>query len=270
MTSLDDEATLERKRYEMAEARGEACAYRSQYDSIWHSQYSRYENSVILSFLPADQASIVLDVGCGVGPLLRDLVARYQHVIGLDISASALSLVQMNSPRLRGLTVADGERLPYRSGTFDVVVLRASLHHIPEIDTALDEFRRVLKPNGTLLMAEPCGDHFLVRYGRGVLSKRQERYFQSWEMRDYLRRHGFTAIKLKRIGYLAFAITYLLRTPVARLNKPTWLYGFCLRALIVFDEALSRTPILRTLSLGIIAVAKAPKASNSSAVRPGP
>ena len=250
------EATLARKRYEMAAALEEAIASRREYDSVWHATYARYQNSAMLSLLPKDPTATVLDVGCGVGVLLQDMVGRYAYVHGLDVSAESLLLVDIDSPNLRGLVVGDGEHLPYRSAAFDAVVLRGTLHHIPNVDQALQEFHRVLKPGGTLLMVEPCGDHPFIRWGRRYLSKRKERYFQSTEMDSYLRRNDFTPLILRRTGYLASAFSYLFRARLARLARPAWFYRSCVNFLILLDEALSVIPAVKSLSLGIIVVGR--------------
>jgi ubiquinone/menaquinone biosynthesis C-methylase UbiE len=250
------EAALARKRYEMAAALEEAIASRREYDSVWHATYARYQNSVMLSLLPKGPTATVLDLGCGVGVLLQDMVGRYIYVHGLDVSAESLSLVGIDSPNLRGLVVGDGEHLPYRSGVFDAVALKGVLHHIPNVDQALRELHRVLKPGGTLLLVEPCGDHALIRWGRGCLSKRKERYFQSTELDAYLRRHGFTPLILRRTGYVAFAFSYLLRARLAKLARPAWFYRSCVKFLILLDEALSVIPTVKSLNLGIIVVGK--------------
>jgi ubiquinone/menaquinone biosynthesis C-methylase UbiE len=251
------EAALARKRYEMAAALEEAIASRREYDSAWLATYARHQNSVMLSLLPKGPTATVLDLGCGVGVLLQDMVGRYTYVHGLDVSAESLLLVDIDSPNLRGLAVGDGEHLPYRSAAFDAVALRGVLHHIPNVDQALQEFHRVLKPGGTLLMAEPCGDHSFVRWGRGCLSKRKERYFQSTELDAYLRRHGFTPLILRRTGYVAFAFSYLLRARLAKLARPAWFYRSCAKFLILVDEIISLIPILRGFNLGLIVVSRA-------------
>jgi len=254
---LDQRAVLGRKRYEIDAAREEALASRREYGSVWHATYARYQNSVILSFLPKNPDAAVLDLGCGVGVLLRDLARRYANAHGLDISAESLSMVSIDSPNLRGLVVGDGEHLPYRSGVFDAVVLRGALHHIPNVDQALQELHRVLKPEGTLLMAEPCSDHSFIRWGRGYLSKRKERDFQSAELEAYLHQHGFTPMILRRTGYVGFAFSYLLRARLARLARPAWFYRSCVKFLILLDESLPLIPILRGFNLGVIVVGKA-------------
>jgi ubiquinone/menaquinone biosynthesis C-methylase UbiE len=199
----------------------------------------------------------VLDCGCGVGVLLRDLVQQYSQVYGLDISFDSLQLV--GSLKLKGLVVGDAERLPYRDSVFDAIVLRSALHHLPDVDRALQELRRTLKHGGTLILAEPCGDNWLVRWGRRKFSRRQERYFRAGEIEEYLVRSGFVCTLTRRTGYLAFAFSFLFREQLSRLAQPAWFYRLCVNLFIFVDNLLSHIPGVRTMNLGVLAVGKAVK-----------
>ena len=67
--------------------------------------------------------------------------------------------------------VADAERLPYEEATFDLVVGHAVLHHIPDVEQALREVLRVLKPGGRFVFAgEPTkwGDAIARRLSRAT------------------------------------------------------------------------------------------------------
>jgi 23S rRNA (guanine745-N1)-methyltransferase len=97
----------------------------------------------------------LLDVGCGEGSLLGALAAsRPLEVHGLDLSTPAIELAARRFRRLAGSTwvVANADRfLPYAAGSFDLVlVVSARLHP--------DELRRVLKPQGRLLVSVPAPD----------------------------------------------------------------------------------------------------------------
>jgi ubiquinone/menaquinone biosynthesis C-methylase UbiE len=106
-----------------------------------------------------------LEIGAGTGYFTLNLLRA--GVIGRatcsDISPGMLSVLSANGRRL-GLNVqtrtADAEHLPFKDGSFDLVLGHAVLHHIPNLERAFAEFERVLAPAGTLLFAgEPS------RYG---------------------------------------------------------------------------------------------------------
>lgn len=249
---MSTRTTEEQKWEEIEAARTEARASKRNHESVWHATYASYQNALMLSFLPAAADTAVLDCGCGVGVLLKDLLAHYSRVHGLDISAESLKLIGLSRPPLRSLVVADAERLPYRDEVFDAVVLRGTLHHLTDLGQGMREFRRVLKPSGILLVAEPCSDVALVYWGRRLVSRRQEKAFGTRELRELFSSAGFAVVGERRFGYLAFALSYVLRRPLAGLTRPAWLYQGIIQTLILLDEMVARIPYMGRFGLGVI------------------
>jgi ubiquinone/menaquinone biosynthesis C-methylase UbiE len=106
-----------------------------------------------------------LEIGAGTGYFTLNLLRAgvIAEATCSDISPGMLSVLSANADRL-GLEVqttpADAERLPFKDGSFELVLGHAVLHHIPDLALAFAEFERVLAPGGTLLFAgEPS------RYG---------------------------------------------------------------------------------------------------------
>jgi SAM-dependent methyltransferase len=93
----------------------------------------------------------VLDVGTGHGAYYERLRERVptMHYYGLDRSPGMLH----NHGARGNLLVADAQQLPFKTATFDVVMANHMLYHVPDMDRAVEEFRRVLKPDGTLVTA---------------------------------------------------------------------------------------------------------------------
>ncbi len=97
----------------------------------------------------------VLDVGTGTGLLAREIVhvlGPSGRVVGLDPSRSMMTAGRrrVNIALVQGL----GERLALSDGSFDLVTMGYALRHVPDLDQAFDEYRRVLKPGGRLLLLE--------------------------------------------------------------------------------------------------------------------
>jgi SAM-dependent methyltransferase len=93
-------------------------------------------------------AGRVVDVGCGEGQIARLVAgAGAQRVVGVDASAA-----QLAEARRRGggpaYVRAGAEALPLPSGAFDAAVACLVLEHIADLDGALDEIARVLRPGG--------------------------------------------------------------------------------------------------------------------------
>lgn len=97
----------------------------------------------------------VLEVGCGGGGLLRMLAARGALVAGTEPLAPALELARQRVPGAGLVRVGDGPELPFANAAFDAVVGQHVLEHLPDLPTALAEWRRVLRPGGRLAMATP-------------------------------------------------------------------------------------------------------------------
>ncbi|UQX89912.1 class I SAM-dependent methyltransferase [Jatrophihabitans telluris] len=115
-----------------------------------------------------------LELGCGTGFFLLNLklagVLEEGHVT--DLSPGMVEVAVRNGAGL-GFDidgrVADAESLPYPDDSFDLVVGHAVLHHIPDVELALREVVRVLKPGGRFVFAgEPTrfGDFVARRLSR--------------------------------------------------------------------------------------------------------
>jgi ubiquinone/menaquinone biosynthesis C-methylase UbiE len=111
----------------------------------------------------AGQPVKVLDVGCGTGLFADRLRAALDHVevFGVDLVPEMLSKGRTRWRRHRGHVFpiqGDSERLPFGSGTFDIVTCANSFHHYPRQDRAIAEMRRVLRPGGRLMVIDGYRD----------------------------------------------------------------------------------------------------------------
>lgn len=90
----------------------------------------------------------VLDVGCGIGDFLRCC----SSAVGVDVNPRTVEWC-----RVRGLNVhlMEQNKLPFDDGIFDNAVLDNVLEHVPEPSRLLSEVRRILRPNGILMVGVP-------------------------------------------------------------------------------------------------------------------
>ncbi|HTN25105.1 MAG TPA: class I SAM-dependent methyltransferase [Solirubrobacteraceae bacterium] len=118
-----------------------------------------------------------LEIGSGTGYFTLNMLQ--DGVVGAatatDISPGMLETLQANAARI-GVTVdtvaCDAEALPFADESFDLVLGHAVLHHIPHLDRAFAEFRRVLRPGGRVVFAgEPSrtGDRIAAYPKRAAL-----------------------------------------------------------------------------------------------------
>lgn len=117
-----------------------------------------------------------LEIGCGTGFFTLNLhqAGVMEEAAVTDISAGMVKVAQRNA---KGLgfevdgRVADAESIPYDDNSFDLVIGHAVLHHIPDVEQALRECLRVLRPGGRFVFCgEPTerGDYVARRLSRAT------------------------------------------------------------------------------------------------------
>ena len=95
----------------------------------------------------------VLEVGCGTGLGLRELAGQVDALYGIDPARDSLQRSRRRAPDA-GLAVAAAESLPFLDDSFDCVVSSLVFCSVGNPDRGLAEIRRVLRPDGRLLMLE--------------------------------------------------------------------------------------------------------------------
>ena len=103
----------------------------------------------------------ILDVGVGTGLSLSDY-ARTTKICGVDISEPMLRKAQarvraMRLSNVEVLSVMDAKNLAFHDGYFDAVVAQYVITAVPDPEGTLDEFVRVLKPGGELILVNHIG-----------------------------------------------------------------------------------------------------------------
>ena len=118
---------------------------------IWYEHFHRYVFARELV-----RGKRVLDAACGEGYGSALLAQAAESVEGVDLSVQAIehARVLFRSDTLR-FKQADCTELPFEEGEFDCVVSFETLEHLEQHEKLLREFRRVLKPEGFLLISTP-------------------------------------------------------------------------------------------------------------------
>jgi phosphatidylethanolamine/phosphatidyl-N-methylethanolamine N-methyltransferase len=103
----------------------------------------------------------ILEVGVGTGLSLPDY-APSNRLIGVDLSVPMLRKAKerVRAQRLGnvdGLAVMDAQRLGFHDAVFDVVVAQYVITAVPDPEATLDEFARVIKPGGEIILVNHLG-----------------------------------------------------------------------------------------------------------------
>ncbi len=118
---------------------------------IWYEHYHRY--TMALDWVAGKK---VLDAACGEGYGTHLLSQKAQAVVGVDIDEAAIKHAA-NTYQEDNLSYqkSDVLKLKFADDTFDVVVSFETLEHLAQHDQLVAEFKRVLKPEGVLLISTP-------------------------------------------------------------------------------------------------------------------
>jgi SAM-dependent methyltransferase len=138
----------------------------ASYDSKWGIDYGEKGAQQVLGKMgkalgqPLRPMGRGLEIGAGTGYFSLNLLKQgiLSDVTCTDVSAGMLDALSASAEHLHldvETVVCDAEALPFENNSFDVVFGHAVLHHIPDLERAFSEFRRVLKPGGTVAF---CGE----------------------------------------------------------------------------------------------------------------
>jgi len=229
--------------------------YDYRYETEFSKLYLGYWNEAMSEYLPLGRKLMVLECGCGTGPYLKDLIKRYDRVVGTDLSLEMLKRIDMVGKNIE-ITVGDAENLHFKNNTFDVVVCRETLHHLSNPQEALCEISRVLKPGATVVLSETCNDSILLRLPRVILYKLSSKFsdnhkaFYSKQLKDYCKNANLAFEKSRYLGYVGLPLCIM--PDFLPLLRYLPCQRFITRALIGLDKFLAKLPIIRRQAFDII------------------
>jgi ubiquinone/menaquinone biosynthesis C-methylase UbiE len=191
----------------------------------------------------------VLELGCGTGVFLEKIAVHGATITGIDLSADLLSRCAARMAGAAGITLVRGnaERMPFAEGAFDSVYGSSILHHL-DLEAALAEVRRVLRPGGRVAFAEPniLNPQVAVMFRLGLTKKYfgvspDEMAFSRFRAARALRAAGYAEVAVAPFDFLHPA------TPPAAV-------GAVERA----SRALERVPLVREVAGSLLISARKP------------
>jgi ubiquinone/menaquinone biosynthesis C-methylase UbiE len=124
---------------------------RGFFDDLDQYHFEKLHHLLRLVAFDGYRGRSVLEVGCGAGVDLARFAKGGATVTGVDLAASAIELARANfaQQRLDGVfQVADGEQLPFRDNSFDLVYAHGVVQYTAQPQKLVAECHRVLKPGG--------------------------------------------------------------------------------------------------------------------------
>lgn len=171
-------------------------------DSLYNAHYDR---PTCLRLLGEVAGRTVLDVACGPGLYAEELVARGARVIGLDQSPRMVHLCRERVPSGVFHVHDLAERLHWLpDDSVDLVLFALALEYVDDRRSTLRELRRVLRPDGALVLSRlhPTGDW--LRHGGSYFDERivEETWSRGWQLRHWLLPLERTCEELHEAGFL--------------------------------------------------------------------
>ena len=96
----------------------------------------------------------ILELGCGPGDVSNQLAKFADRVVGIDFSEKMINVAKSRFADIEFQT-ADAEQQPFSDNSFDVVVSNYTAHHFARPQQVFEEAKRVLKPNGRVVVVMP-------------------------------------------------------------------------------------------------------------------
>ena len=179
--------------------------YRQEQAYWWFVSRSELLHHYLREQLALAPGARILDLGCGTGANL-EVLSRYGDAMGADFSQAALAFCRRRA--LPRLVLGDGQRMPVRDGSFDLVASMDSLEHIPDDNAALAEMFRMLKPGGKLLITVPAFGFLWSEHDEALQHLRR---YSAAELTDKLRHAGFRVGKMTHVLFFLFLPVLLMR-----------------------------------------------------------
>lgn len=173
-----------------------------------HKRYSKnkfgFNNWIFSNYQITDDIK-VLELGCGTGELWKnqlDVIDKMEQLIVTDFSSDMVEKTKSvigNRDNVE-YKIMDIQNISFENETFDIVIANMLLHHVDDIDKALDEVNRVLKKGGIFYCAT-FGENGVVDYLASLFKNEinqelENKTFTLQNGKTYLNRHFDTVEKL--------------------------------------------------------------------------
>ncbi len=161
----------------------------------------------LIKDLKLSKKSKILEIGCSGGPLLTILKNEgFENVFGIDISENAIQVsIERN---ILNTSVMDAQSMNFDSEMFDLVIASDILEHIEDDFLALNEWNRVLKIGGCLIVFVPAFQSLWSKHDE--INHHFKRYKKNGLI-DILKKSGFQIEKKSYWNFMLFLPSFFIR-----------------------------------------------------------
>ncbi|OEK06060.1 methyltransferase [Flavivirga aquatica] len=184
---------------------------RNLFEKVYHLVRSislKKKLKLINSF--ASESKNLLDIGCGTGDFLRTAKGNYWIVSGIEPNEKARAIAN----RKTNNSVFETEQLKnLKNSSFDVITLWHVLEHMPNLEEHISILKKLLKPNGTIIIAVPNYNSYDAKYYKQFWAAfdvpRHLWHFNRSSISKLVSKESMKVIKIKPMLFDAFYVSLL-------------------------------------------------------------
>ncbi len=196
---------------------------------------------------PSDK---VLEIGCGTGYFTKEIVKTGVSVTAIDISPELLTIAEEDiKDKNVTFVIENAYEMSFEDNSYDSIVGSSVLHHL-DIEKAVSEMYRVLKPGGTIFFTEPNMMNPQIALQKNIPALKRklgdspdETAFFRWSLNKLLKKTGFNDITIKPFDFLHPAVP-----------------GSLIPIVSTFGETVEKIPVLKEIAGSLYITAKKPDA----------
>ena len=183
-----------------------------RYDRFMRKDRAAYDEMYEL-IRPIVRHKTVLELATGTGLIAKNIVNAAAHIEATDASAEMIAEARRDNQSAKlHFSVQDMFRLPYANQSFNVVIVSNALHIVPQPEKALQEIKRVLKDDGTLIAPTftHAGNSFFGKVKAFFMKLAGFPLRSKWTSAEYLRflrQNGWT-VRKSAVLKASFPLTY--------------------------------------------------------------
>lgn len=200
----------------------------------------------IIEMVRKIKPKMILDAGCGSGVYLLHFTDFADKIYGIDFSEIACRMARQNTKQFNNITIKRMDltkKLDFQDSSFDFILCSEVLEHIKDDKFTLSELKRILKPNGLILITGPNFTFLSVEYLRHKLFYKDPTHYHNYSIFEWslLLSQFFKLIRIKTMThYISILLFYL------KLKKLSF----------IVDKIITKIPLLNKLGRDVNIILK--------------